>query len=302
MEVELEDVERQLRSAKGVPSADKLIRYLRLVRELHVRDSNTVARYGNILLRHYKSHLSEEELWVVHEQVAVAALDSHALQFAASVIKALVRRFPDSVRAKRLQGMYFEAAGDYSRAEEAYKDMLVAEPGNEMVHKRMVALERSRGNTEGAITALRKYLDIFANDKDAWEEMAELYLEVLNYRQAAFCYEELLMHNPANSNFHVRYADILYTIGGPTNCKTARSYYAKAIELTAGGSLRALFGVLACSAHINEKVALQDARSRAQIELPEVATQALLRIYKQHAPDKLPFVEPILAKLGGGTV
>lgn len=38
------------------------------------------------------------------------------------------------------------------------------------------------------------------------------------------------------------------------NRRTARSYYAKAIELTAGGSLRALFGVLACSAHITDKV------------------------------------------------
>ncbi|GIL75572.1 hypothetical protein Vretimale_15176 [Volvox reticuliferus] len=300
MEIELEEVERQLRGAKGVPSADKLIKYLRLMRDLHIRDSPTVARYGNILLRHYKSHLSEEELWTVHEQVAVAALDSHALQFAASVIAAINRRFPESVRAKRLQGMYYEAVGDYSKAEGVYSDLLAQDPANEMILKRMVALDRSRGNLTSAIEALRKYLDTFANDKDGWEELAEMYLEVQNYRQAAFCYEELLMHVPGNSSYFVRYADILYTIGGPTNYKTARSYYAKAIELTAGGSLRALFGVLACSAHITDKVTLQDARSRAQIELPDVTTQALLRIYKQHAPDKLPFVEPILAKLLSG--
>ncbi|KAG2452363.1 hypothetical protein HYH02_003385 [Chlamydomonas schloesseri] len=299
-ELELEEVERSLRNAKGVPPADKLIKYLRIVRELHVRDSPTVARYGNILLRHYKSHLSEEELWLVHEQVAVAALDAHALPFAASVIKAINRRFPDSVRARRLQGMYFEAAGDFSRAEEMYRDILATHPDNEMALKRMVSVERSRGNVNAAIEALRKYVDTFGNDKDGWEELAELYLEVLNYRQAAFCYEELIMMAPGNSSFYTRYADVLYTIGGPTNYKTARSYYAKAIELTAGGSLRALFGVLACSAHITDKVALQDARSRAQIELPEVSTQALLRIYKTHAPDKLPFVEPILAKLAAG--
>ncbi|EFJ50259.1 hypothetical protein VOLCADRAFT_73964 [Volvox carteri f. nagariensis] len=300
MEIELEEIERQLRGAKGVPSADKLIKYLRLMRDLRIRDSPTVARYGNILLRHFKSHLSEEELWTVHEQVAFAALDSHALQFAASVIQAINRRFPESVRAKRLQGMYYEAVGDYTHAEGIYRDLLGQDPANEMILKRMVALERSRGNVNAAIEALRKYLDTFANDKEGWEELAELYLEVQNYRQAAFCYEELLMHVPGNSSYYVRYADILYTTGGPTNYKTARSYYAKAIELTAGGSLRALFGVLACSAHITDKVALQDARSRAQIELPEVTSQALLRIYKQHAPDKLPFVEPILAKLLSG--
>ncbi|KXZ47288.1 hypothetical protein GPECTOR_36g15 [Gonium pectorale] len=299
MEGELEEVERQLRGAKGVPSAESLIRYLRLMRDLHIRDSPTVARYGNILLRHYRSHLSEEELWTVHEQVAIAALDSHALPFAASVVRAINRRFPDSVRAKRLQGMYFEAAGDYGRAEDVYRDILVGDNTNETALKRLVALQRSQGDTPAAIDAMKKYLDVFSNDKDAWEELADMYLEVLNYRQAAFCMEELLMLSPHNSSFYVRYADILYTIGGPTNYKTARSYYSKAIELTMGGSLRALFGVLACCAHITEKVSLQDARSRAQIELPEVTTQALLRIYKQHAPDKLPFVEPILAKLAG---
>lgn len=31
---------------------------------------------------------------------------------------------------------------------------------------------------QAAIEALKKYLDVYANDKDAWEEMAELYLQV----------------------------------------------------------------------------------------------------------------------------
>lgn len=43
--------------------------------------------------------------------------------------------------------------------------------------------------------------------------------QALNYRQAAFCYEELLLHTPNNSSYHVRYADVLYTIGGSTNYK-----------------------------------------------------------------------------------
>lgn len=41
-----------------------------------------------------------------------------------------------------------------------------------------VAVERSRGNTTAAIDSLRKYLDNYQNDKEAWEELADLYLEV----------------------------------------------------------------------------------------------------------------------------
>lgn len=48
------------------------------------------------------------------------------------------------------------------------------------------------------------------------------------------------------------------------------------------------------------QVSLQDARSRAQIELPEATTQALLRLHGRHAPDKLPLVEGVLRKMAGG--
>lgn len=41
-----------------------------------------------------------------------------------------------------------------------------------------VALARSGGRTADAIEALKTYLDNYPNDADAWEEQAELYLEV----------------------------------------------------------------------------------------------------------------------------
>lgn len=41
-----------------------------------------------------------------------------------------------------------------------------------------VALEKTRGNLPGAVDLLRKYLDVWCNDREAWEELGELYLEV----------------------------------------------------------------------------------------------------------------------------
>ncbi len=39
-------------------------------------------------------------------------------------------------------------------------------------------MERAKGNTAGAISLLQKYLDTNQMDKDAWEELADLYLQV----------------------------------------------------------------------------------------------------------------------------
>ncbi len=41
-----------------------------------------------------------------------------------------------------------------------------------------VAMERAKGNTVGAIGLLQKYVDTNQMDKDAWEELADLYLQV----------------------------------------------------------------------------------------------------------------------------
>ena len=45
------------------------------------------------------------------------------------------------------------------------------------------------------------------------------------YQQAAFCLEELLLHQPADAGRHLLYADTLYTLGGAHNWRTARTYY-----------------------------------------------------------------------------
>lgn len=91
------------------------------------------------------------------------------------------------------------------------------QPGNDQLFKRQAALERSRGDTPKAIDLLRKHVDTYCVDAEAWEELSELYLEQYMYRQAAFCYEELLLHAPMNVNYLTRYADVLYTMGGHQN-------------------------------------------------------------------------------------
>lgn len=75
-------------------------------------------------------------------------------------------------------------------------------------------------------------------------------LQVQMYPQAATCYEEVLLQNPACIASHVQYADVLYTIGGASNYRTARSYYAAAVDLSDGNNVRALYGLCAASAQL----------------------------------------------------
>ncbi len=53
-----------------------------------------------------------------------------------------------------------------------------------------VAMEKSRGSTVKAIELLRTYLDTFMTDKEAWIELADLYLEVSQHRSALSCCRE----------------------------------------------------------------------------------------------------------------
>ena len=70
------------------------------------------------------------------------------------------------------------------------------------------------------------------------------------YRQASFGQEELITLAPGEPNLYVRYGDVLLTLGSPSNARTARAYYSKAVQLTRGSSARALYGLVACAAQL----------------------------------------------------
>lgn len=79
-------------------------------------------------------------------------------------------------------------------------------------------------------------------DVEAWQELSELYLQEQDYAKAAFCVEELILHNPHNHLLHQRYADIKYTQGGYENFELAKMYYIQALNLNPN-NLRALYGL-----------------------------------------------------------
>ncbi|KAK4273550.1 hypothetical protein QN277_021930 [Acacia crassicarpa] len=272
--------------------------YLCLVRKLKLRRSEKVLRHGLSILNDPKkrSSLGPDE-WTLYEQVVVAAMDCQHLDVAKDCIKVLQKRFPESKRVGRLEAMLLEAKGLWDEAEKAYTSFLEDNPVDQIIHKRRVAMAKAQGNISGAIERLNKYLEIFMADHDAWRELAELYVSLQMYKQAAFCYEELIISQPTLPLFHLAYADVLYTLGGLENLQTAKKYYASTIDLTGGKNTRALFGICLCTSAISQLTKGKSKEDKDKSQVQSLAVKVLEKDYKQRAPDKLPQVTTALKGL-----
>ncbi|TVU33566.1 hypothetical protein EJB05_25391 [Eragrostis curvula] len=271
--------------------------YLCLARRLRARRPAHVLKIGLDLLNNAsaRSRLASEQ-WTLYEQVAVAAMDCQRLDVAKDCIGVLSKQFPGSNRVARLEALLFEAKGEWEEAERAYALILENNPFDQIVHKRKIAIAKAQGDMSLAVDYLNKYLEIFMADHDAWRELAETYVSLQMYKQAAFCYEELILAQPTIPLYHLAYAEVLYTMGGLENLQTAKKYYASTIQLTGGKNTRALFGVCLCSAAINQ---LTKGRNKEEegSELQSLAAEALLKDYKQRAPSKVPLITSMLKSM-----
>lgn len=272
--------------------------YLCLVHKLKLRRSDMVLKHGLSILNDSKnrSALGPEE-WTLYEQVAVAAMDCQSIDVAKDCIKVLQRKFPGSKRVGRLEVMLLEARGLWSQAENAYSSLLEENPFDQVVHKRRVAMAKAQGNTSAAIDWLNKYLDLFMADHEAWRELAEIYVSLQMYKQAAFCYEELILSQPTVPLYHLAYADVLYTLGGLENLQTAKKYYASTIDLTGGKNTRALFGICLCTSAIGQLTKGRSKEDKESPELQSLSAMALEKDYKQRAPSRLSVLSSTLRSL-----
>ncbi|KAG5056168.1 hypothetical protein JHK85_008678 [Glycine max] len=255
--------------------------YLCLVRKLKVRRSEKVLKHE----------------WTLYEQVAVAAMDCQCLDVAKDCTKVLQKRFPESKRVGRLEAMLLEAKGSWELAEKAYTSLLEDNPLDQAIHKRRVAMAKAQGKISVAIDWLNKYLETFMADHDAWRELAEIYISLQMYKQAAFCYEELILSQPTVPLYHLAYADVLYTLGGLENLQTAKKYYSSTIDLTGGKNTRALFGICLCTSAVTQLTKGKSKEDKEGSQLQSLAAKVLEKDYKQRAPDKLPQLTTALKSL-----
>jgi len=137
-----------------------------------------------------------------------------------------------------------EAVCHYSEAKEVYSSMLERNPANSFAMKREVCVLLAKGMLEEGGKSLNRYLQTYQGDIVAWQQMAELQIELNNRGAASFSYEELLLSEPTNFLYHNSYAELLYSLGGCDNFRLARRYFAQSLELNRTNNARAAFGLV----------------------------------------------------------
>jgi len=94
---------------------------------------------------------------------------------------------------------------------------------------------------------LEEFLKLYQTDEEAWHELACLHLDGCEYSKACYCYEELILHDPNNWMFMLKYAECLYSLGEKKHMLEARKYYAQSICLhDSVRNLRSYYGLWIC--------------------------------------------------------
>ncbi|KAJ8922002.1 hypothetical protein NQ315_008640 [Exocentrus adspersus] len=259
----------------------KDLEQLKRYRENNDRKSREVVQLWENSISVNIENLGKEK-HIVLEQVCIAAADTFRLNIAQRCIQELYRDFPNSSRVRVLESMVYEADENYPKALQILNDIIKHDNTNSAAKKRKIAIFKALGRYPEAIKELTEYLKTFMADVEAWQELSELYLNEHDYSKAAFCVEELILHNPHNHLLHQRYADIKYTHGGIENLEIAKTYYYQTLKLNPK-NIRALFGIyLTTTALLNsQKNMPQKKKDSAQ----KAAEWSIKQIKKRYAEE-----------------
>ncbi|KAM3131884.1 hypothetical protein pb186bvf_016005 [Paramecium bursaria] len=228
------------------------------------------------------------EYLVLLKELFQSFIDLQMTEQADQVLRILLKSFPDSNRIKRLRGVLLELNDDNENALIVYDKMLQESQMDSGTRKRKIALIRKEHNTDKAITLLNKYLQNFPQDLEAWLELADIFLESLEYQKAQYCMEEVLLlqsqESTKDTHYVTRIAELNYA---SANYAAAKNYYCFVLSKN-GQDVRCLWGLF--------QTLRKKKREGNDKDLAEVIVQTLKKIYsKTNSLDNYPF-QKILAE------
>lgn len=210
----------------------------------------------------------------------MAALDLQDTILIKECLVELDTKFPNSNRVKRLKAMAkLEMRDRHEEAIKVYDEMITKDETNSLLYKRKIAILVSQDKIADAIRELCEYLKKFMNDTEAWSELGDLYIQEQEYTKAAFCVEELILSNPHNYVYYLKYAEIQYTIGTTESIELAKTYFSQAFKLNSD-SVRALYGIYLCCMVLSGSPKLS---AHKQKEFQKTANWSLNKITESYA-------------------
>uniref|UniRef100_A0A672ZNP6 ER membrane protein complex subunit 2 n=1 Tax=Sphaeramia orbicularis TaxID=375764 RepID=A0A672ZNP6_9TELE len=245
---------------------------LRKWREDNFRNSEQIVDVGEELISEHGSKLGDD-IWIIYEQVMIAALDCSRDDLALTCLQELRKQFPDSHRVKRLSGMRLEALERYDEANKHYDAILQEDPTNTAARKRKISILKAQGKSTEAIRELNEYLEHCIN------LLIVFPCDFHSYGKAAFCLEELMMTNPHNHLYCEQYAEVKYTQGGLENLELSRKYFAQALRLN-NRNMRALFGLYMSASHIAASPKVSAKVKKDNMKYASWAASQINRAYK----------------------
>lgn len=249
-----------------------------------------LAQQAPLFLASPDSKKDTQETWYLHETLLLAALYTRDDPTAQLHLSALSARFgADTPRVLALQGLFDEAtAAGRTQLDDLlkrYEKLLRTDPTCAPIERRRVAVLRSLGRPEDAISALTRTVGHSPTDAEAWSMLAELYKEQGMYPQATFCLEEVLLIVPNAYNVHARLGEIALLAAGKEaeGLAEAVKWYCRSVELCEW-YLRGLYGLVLATGRILEsgkgeklglqKGAVEELNTKARARLQEIVDRA----------------------------
>ncbi len=198
----------------------------------------------------------------------------------------LVKLLKEFGRDKKLLRMYGEESeidpkgGDIPMRQ--YKSMMINDQNdNESIKKYIFFMKLSidlnnKQTINDYIELWNLYLEVYMNDPDAYNELAQIYLMVNEYDKAIFCLEELLLHSPNDYKVLNKIGDIYCSKNNVNDAKLALKFYSRSIVIQP--TPRAFFGIQNCASIISLKEKKLDEKVR---KLVDISKNELKKLYEK---------------------
>jgi len=228
--------------------------------EAKLRRPDLVIKWGEPLLKQNK--LKEFAKWRLVERLYLSSIDTKDSDRIGVYEQMLREKFPQNCKVYQLVGRRVETeaslAGDKRVLQDEikkYKKLANTSDEKPSLLKHQISiLSQTEPTASKAITSLNKYLGVYQNDKDSWCFLKNLHLRQMNWDQAKFCLEELLLITPNDYLLSLQYAEVLVALGGADNDSLAMKYYEHSIWLNDQPSnTRAYAGLVLCAKLLNEE-------------------------------------------------